>query len=51
MVEFLVHLEDGVDRALLRAGHVSRDIHHAAQILVIDAGLDGLVLDDDQLAQ
>ena len=51
LVEILVHLQDGVDRAFFRAGHVAGDIHHAAQILVIDAVLDGIVFDGDQFAQ
>ena len=51
MVELLVHLQNGVDRAFFGAGHVAGDVNDAAQILVIDAGLDGLVLDDHQLAQ
>ena len=51
VIEFLVHFQDGVDRALFRSGHVAGDINDAAQVLVIDAGLDGLVLDDDQLAE
>jgi hypothetical protein len=42
MVELLVHLENGVDRAFFGAGDVARDIHDAAQILVIDAALDRL---------
>ena len=51
MVEVLVHLQDGVDRALLRSGHVARDVNHALQILVIDAALDRFVVDGHQLAQ
>src|ERR1017187_8881681 len=51
MVEILVHFHDGVDRAFFRSSHVSRDINDTTQILVIDAGLDGLPFDDHQLAQ
>ena len=51
VVERLVHFENRVHRALLRAGHIAGYIHHATQILVIDAGLDRLVLNGDEFAQ
>ena len=44
MVEVLVHLHNGVDWAFLRSGYVPGDINDAAQIFVIDAALDRLVL-------
>ena len=50
IVEVLVHLENGVDRAFYRSRDVPCDIHDATQVLVINAALDRLVFDDDQLA-
>jgi hypothetical protein len=51
LLERLVHLEDGIHGAFDDAGDIADDVGHGHEVLVIEALLDGDVLDLHQLTQ
>ena len=51
LLQRLVHLEDGIDRAFHDARDIADDISHRHQVFVIEAFFDGAVLDFHEFAQ